>query len=344
MERPRVVRSRGVEKSDIGSSGFFGSSLKKSEGTLVDRFIVPPFSVFDTKQGYWQKRKKEWISLGINSGKGRGEMNPGSVGDNRHDPAATYQKKKKMGNVPINKIFSRDGGAGGDPSQTGTSIFDPVVCEISYRWFCPQNGRILDPFAGGSVRGIVAGYLGYDYAGIDLRKEQVEANYQQAEDILTKEHGVVDWRVGNSLDLSEICKGEKFDFIFSCPPYFNLEVYSDHDEDLSAISWEQFQEQYSTIIKNSVDLLNDDSFACFVISNIRDSKGYMRDLVYETTKAFEDAGALLYNEAILATSIGSLPIRITAQFNAGRKLGRSHQNILYFCKGDIKKAVAKLTK
>jgi hypothetical protein len=31
-----------------------------------------------------------------------------------------------------------------------------VLCEIAYRWFSPPGGLILDPFAGGSVRGIVA--------------------------------------------------------------------------------------------------------------------------------------------------------------------------------------------
>jgi hypothetical protein len=29
------------------------------------------------------------------------------------------------------------------------SIFDPVVCEIIYKWLCPDGGLILDPFAGG---------------------------------------------------------------------------------------------------------------------------------------------------------------------------------------------------
>ncbi|HXF87125.1 MAG TPA: hypothetical protein VNK48_02075 [Xanthobacteraceae bacterium] len=43
---------------------------------------------------------------------------------------------------------------------SGTSIFDPVLCEIAYRWFCPPGGSVLDPFAGGSVRGIVASRLG----------------------------------------------------------------------------------------------------------------------------------------------------------------------------------------
>jgi len=39
---------------------------------LVDRFIVPPFSILDTKQGYWQERKRQWLALGIKSELGRG--------------------------------------------------------------------------------------------------------------------------------------------------------------------------------------------------------------------------------------------------------------------------------
>ena len=65
------------------------------------------------------------------------------------------------------------------PTASGTSIFDPVLCEIAYRWFCPQGGTVLDPFAGGSVRGIVASRLGRRYVGIELRPEQVEANRAQ---------------------------------------------------------------------------------------------------------------------------------------------------------------------
>lgn len=36
-----------------------------------------------------------------------------------------------------------------------------------------EGGTILDPFAGGSVRGIVANFLGFNYTGLELRPEQV---------------------------------------------------------------------------------------------------------------------------------------------------------------------------
>jgi len=37
----------------------------------------------------------------------------------------------------------------------------PVLAEIMYTWFCAKDGMVLDPFAGGHVRGIVAAMLMY---------------------------------------------------------------------------------------------------------------------------------------------------------------------------------------
>ena len=95
-----------------------------------------------------------------------------------------------MGNLPINSVFGRTEDAGAVASQSGTSIFDPVLCELVYRWFCPPGGLVLDPFAGGSVRGIVAGVLGRRYVGVDLSAAQLDANRAQWPTILAKLHGL----------------------------------------------------------------------------------------------------------------------------------------------------------
>ena len=82
-------------------------------------------------------------------------------------------------------------------ASTGTSIFDPVLCEIAYRWFCPPGGTVLDPFAGGSVRGIVASRLGRRYVGIELRAEQVAANIAQ---LHLAGNPPPEWRQGDARD------------------------------------------------------------------------------------------------------------------------------------------------
>src|SRR5208282_1736304 len=40
-------------------------------GILAKRFGVVPFSVLDTRQGAWQRRKRDWIALGIKGEEGR---------------------------------------------------------------------------------------------------------------------------------------------------------------------------------------------------------------------------------------------------------------------------------
>ena len=223
-------------------------------------------------------------------------------------------------------------------SSSGTSIFDPVLCELAYLWFCPPGGLVLDPFAGGSVRGIVAAKCGREYIGIDLRPEQVEANRAQASAICGD--GIAPaWIIGDS---ALVVPGIECaaDFVFSCPPYGNLEVYSECPEDLSNMDRAGFRAAYRKIIAAAIGKLKADRFACFVVGDYRDKAGFYCNFVSETIAAFEAAGARLYNEAILVTAAGSLPIRAGKQFAVSRKLGKTHQNVLVFAKGDPKRATA----
>ncbi len=125
---------------------------------------------------------------------------------------------------------------------------------------------------------------------------------------------------------------------FGIPPYWNLEVYSGDPADLSALGKDAFFEAYARIIAGDVSRLRDDRFAVGVIGDVRDAGGSFVNLPGKTVEAFEAAGARLYNDAILVTAVGSLPIRAGRQCEASRKLGRTHQNVLVFCKGDPKRA------
>jgi 16S rRNA G966 N2-methylase RsmD len=281
--------------------------------TLAERFIVPPLSVFRVASGLWQNRKKAWLSLGIQSEKGRD--------DGMLKNMAALAKKASGSTLP------------------SESIFDPVLCEIMYRWFCPMGGQILDPFAGGSVRGIIAGCLGYDYTGIDLRQEQVEANQAQID--IAKERKPI-WLCGDSHDMNAcLPTGFEADFVFSCPPYADLEVYSKQSEDLSNMDYPDFKTAYFDIIAKACSRLKEDSFAVFVVGEARSKTGAYYGLVPDTVKAFEDAGVRFYNEIILVTQIAAKALTAAEGFVKSRKIGKIHQNILVFVKGDPVKAAQK---
>lgn len=592
--------------------------------SLADRFIIPPFDVLDTRQGYWRERKRYWLALGIASEVGRDSGL--AFGTAAIQDPDFYAKKNafeaKLGRpLTYTEFVAEHYERAGDPWMAGTSIFDPVLAELVYRWFSPVGGVVVDPFAGGSVRGIVAAACGRAYHGIDLRPEQVKANEAQAEEIcgpyivadttrsvparvgdpdaltpverhdgilvkrddlfrvggscggkvrsalaligapgvrgvvtagsrhspqvnivasiaaryglpcrvhvpsgaLTPEllaaqatgaevvqhtpgynnviiararedaadrgwldvpfgmetpaaiaetrrqvanlpfadfqrlvipigsgmslagvlHGLRDagkpaahvqvlgvivgaeptdrldryaptgwrervtvvksdlgyeahapdttlgnpglildpvyeakclpylgpgdllwvvgrretvgdsdspafavpggltmprWSVGDALNVLPTLPAESADLIFTCPPYYDLEKYSDDPADLSTMPYGQFDEVYGWIIAAAAAVLRPDRFAVIVVGDVRDPKGRLRDLRGLTIRAAEAAGMTLASGAVLLTPIGSAARRASRAFLGTRTLARVHQNVLVFCKGDRKRA------
>jgi DNA modification methylase len=291
----------------------FGQPIIKKKA-LRDDFIEPPFSVLDTKTASWVNRKDKWKRLGIKSEIGR-------------EAVAIH-----AGTDDYRSIKNKEGY---DNRDNYVSIFDPVLCELMYRWFCDEGGKILDPFAGGSVRGIVAGYLGYQYTGIDLRKEQVDSNVEQADEIIKDSDEVKPtWICGDSNQVLDTIEDNQYDLMFTCPPYADLEVYSDLPEDLSNMSYKQFEDTYASIIKKSASKLKKGGYAVIVVGEIRrkdDKNGAFLGLVPMTINHCVSSGLLFYNEAILLTGLGSAAMRVEGNMKT-RKLVKIHQNVLVFKK------------
>lgn len=305
------------DKFALFGRDIFGDPLKQIGGIMQQRYIFPPFTVLDGKSSTWLSRKRAWIGLGIQSEIGR---------------EGKAHKSAINGKAQSKEIIKRFESAG-----MGVSIFDPVLCELMYSWFCPSNGQIVDPFAGGSVRGIVATVLGYKYWGCDLSSPQIKANKIQGAQISPTNSPI--WVCGDSTQ--EMKKAPNSDFIFSCPPYADLEVYSKDPRDLSNMDYPTFLKNYKLIISHCYERLKNNRFACFVVGDVRDKKGHYRGLVADTINIFRDCGFKLYNDIILINPSGSLCIRAGISFDATRKLGKMHQNVLLFVKGDPK-AVTRL--
>lgn len=356
-----------MPKADVEEK-LFGEGFFKAEplmlGTLRQRFLYPPFSVLNARDGEWQARKRAWIRLGIRGEEGRAKSNilGMSEAENRQQrgdgPAYGPDRKKRSWGTTSESGSPGDLAAGykqreesagnllgmldtvlehQNRDSAGTSVFDPVLCELVYRWFCPDGGLILDPFAGGSVRGVVASILGYPYCGVEVREEQVEANLLQAQQIGVSPH----WILGDSLGIDGLLpQGRMFDLVFACPPYYDLEVYSARADDGSAKqSYGEFMRWYTKIFQQCVDRLRQNRFLVVVVGEIRNREtGIYRNFVGDTIRCFTKyCGLSYYNEMILVTAVGSLPIRVNRQFTKGRKVGKTHQNVLVFYKGDVSK-------
>lgn len=297
-----------------------GDSLDENRESLQERFIVPPFSILDTRQGYWQDRKKIWKQI-IKSGNGREE---------------------ELLGAGLKKLAEKTGA-----DLTGTSIFDPVLCETLINWFCPQGGKVIDPFAGGSVRGLISVLLGNEYTGVDLSESQIKANYDNYAEIADRHdlHGNAlnkpNWINNDSRNIDTLVDG-KYDFMLTCPPYADLEVYSNDPKDLSNMPYDEFITAYREILCKAADKLNDNAFAAIVVGDVRDKKGYYYNFVGDTIQAMKDAGLKYYNECILLEQIATAAVRAGKQFDAGRKVVKTHQNVLIFVKGNEKEIMRNL--
>lgn len=281
------------------------------KNSLKEKYGANPFSIFDAKDGLWQARKRRWINIGIKSEIGR--------------DAQTFHMKDWADRKHA------EGALRSNYLPSDTSIFDPVLCELMYRWYCPLDGNILDPFAGGSVRGIVASYLGYHYTGIDIRQEQVDSNREQALEILDINHQP-QWYVGDSNVVLDGDWQKEFDLIFTCPPYADLEVYSDMKGDISNMEYEDFIFTFESIMRKACKLLKKGGMAILVVGELRDKQGNYLGFVPDTIKLMQRCkGMGYYNEAILATSLASAAIRADGNMKSG-KLVKVHQNILMFKK------------
>ena len=135
---------------------------------------------------------------------------------------------------------------------------------------------------------------------------------------------------------------DSVDLVFSCPPYADLEQYSDDPSDLSNMSHEAFFEMYGRILGNTYKKLKDNRFAVIVMGEVRDKNGAYIGTIPETIRIMESAGYAYYNEIIIVTPCGTLPLRAGKSMRATRKVGKTHQNVLVFLKGSSADAVGYL--
>lgn len=91
----------GFDEDEIAA--LLGGSLSSAVGdvapspTLADKFMIPPFSVLNAREGWWQDRKRQWIALGIQSELGRGADLSALGGGNRAARSCQTERGREDG-------------------------------------------------------------------------------------------------------------------------------------------------------------------------------------------------------------------------------------------------------
>ena len=128
-----VLKDWEFSLDDIDLSDELPASTTKPNN-VAERFIIPPFSILDAKQGRWQERKRAWLSLGIKSEEGRDkEITYSRSAQNPAIYEVRNRMREKLGYDPSWDEITEYCKKHDIPMLDGTSVFDPVLCELAYR-------------------------------------------------------------------------------------------------------------------------------------------------------------------------------------------------------------------
>jgi DNA modification methylase len=234
-------------------------------------------------------------------------------------------------------------------SALNMTEFSPDVAEWVYSFYLSDQpgARIYDPFSGRSTRGIMAFVGGYSYYGIDLMEATVADNNKRMNEIKAQQNllkkGLLNVKEqeldikfvqGDSCNI-ETTKGlpdASFDFSLTCPPYWDLEVYSNDPADISTCkTYEDFLAKMQICINETYRVLKPKSHFVFVANYFR-HKGRFYHLARDLVKCGEVAGFKHYDEIVLNLKS---PRALRTMSGAFRRFttAKSHEymEVLYKC-------------
>ena len=333
LEKPSVFKDLGF-KTNIDKNDFiymvYGELSQVRLKLLVHTAMT---NLWKSTSGLWLKNKREWNNKIEEAGEKHDVLNPkfasregcwqGSAGFSN---VVLSKNEIKNGKIVHNNKKSLNGNA---------SVLDPTACEIILRMCMPKNGvRVYNPFGGGVQMGFITGSHDLEYLATDIRQNQVDANNKICSDFYRTR-----WIKADS---STYEPKEKFDLVFSCPPYYRVEKYIDYDglppegEINHLGSYEEFRDTLFDGYKKAIASMNDNTFFVVMTGDSRGKDGAYYGCEAEHELFFKEQGLHIYNKIIYLESEFTRFSQAKKTLH-NRKFPKADQKIYMFYKGDMSK-------
>jgi len=218
------------------------------------------------------------------------------------------------------RIGSRYGDRSTD-ADDNVSIFNPHLALMILSAYCPKGAYIYDPFAGGGTRGFIATAMGFKYYGREIRQIEVNRIKRVQKKLKLKFH------IFCADAKSDPPKNERFDFSYTCPPYWNMEVYSNLPDDISnANTYQEFLSGMKKALISTYKALKPGTLSIWVVGNFRQGHRLIHfngDLIHKA----EEVGFQLHDEIIFWGGSGRAGLR-SGNFVKNRKSVRIHEYVI----------------
>lgn len=333
LECPKVLAGVGF-KTYLNLSGYEYMVYGTFEQVRMKRLAHATMTnVWNSTKGDWLKMKREWNEKIEAAGLKHGVSNPKFA-----SREGAWQGSAGMSNIVLSTKKIKDGEIVHDQSKSlnaNVSVLDPVICEVILRFFMPKNGcRVYNPFGGGVQMGFVTGSYEYEYLSSEIRQNQCDTNNAICQDFYNTK-----WLKS---DTSKFTPKQKYDLIFTCPPYYKVEEYLDYDgkppigELNSMPDYEQFRNMLFKGYQNAIEVLNDNCFFVVMTGDSRDSKGAYYGCEAEHELFFKSQGLHIYNRITYLECEFTRLAQAKKTLNT-RKFPKREQKILVFYKGNMDK-------
>jgi DNA modification methylase len=211
------------------------------------------------------------------------------------------------------------------------STFSSYRADTIIKKYSKEGDLILDPFCGRFTRCYYTIINNRKYIGFDIQPEVISNNREVLNNHKEKDNrfNEANFVYGDGCELNF---DTMVDFIFTCPPYLDLEYYGDEPNQLANMSYTNFLNKIGQCFINCYNLLKPNKYCCFVIGDVR-KNGELLPLHSDFIVLAKKAGFKLFDTIILVNDTSMNKALIWTFVNKGHNFtGKIHEYLLVFKK------------
>jgi len=195
----------------------------------------------------------------------------------------------------------------GYAAKLKSSTYNPTQARLLLDYYMPPMAHVLDPFMGRGTRPVMTYDVGMSYTGFDTCPRTIALN----QDLLERANGGVFpegfvLHHGDGTALAPYADQENvFDGVFTCPPYYNTEVYSGEAGDLSHLSDADFDDRIRAMFRHLYRLVKpsgkyrpDIHSVVITVGTARRGEGGLIDMDFVFQSFAKEAGFILQDKVI----------------------------------------------
>lgn len=299
-----------------------GESVAKGQRdrqVMLQRFGFIPHSVLHLKRGALHKSMYHLAA--------ERAQNMRVSSERRIDATKSSKAREKAEQRRRAGMFGSITEMSGSSNRETVSVMSPELVDFFVRYYSQPGAVYLDPFAGHGIRMQVAALRGLDYYGGDASHEYVRFMHAVLPRLTLADGQHIEVRQGDSRHAEWVPDGIG-DFLFTSPPYWDVEFYGPEAEQLgTGHSYDEFLEGLTDVFKAWHPKFKPGAYVCVNVNDLRRDSSFI-PYHADVYTVLRRAGYTLVDTWIVEGLIAGLPKAFAVSFNMRRIAPKLHEYVI----------------